>query len=205
MFTINGIFLFKIYTLTVMYELFNEKILLPQIQNARLSVDFQMFWIQACASFMRINNIESLMAVIDFCLLLFRAFQSSQKNIYTSTTIKMQSFCYDTSHDATNGFIISRFIKFLAKSSLFYDNQVLYTLREDIIKLLHNVQNVQANESCNKEQLMIIFQEYKKYRALFQRITTQYEFLKSQDNNYKICIYSLVSKSGDLDICLTTK
>lgn len=200
MISIDGIFLFKLYALSNVYELFINKHLVLEIQNSKIDTCYKLYWYRMCSV---ICGGDMVFELIEFCRDLFESFFFSRKLVFKNKKYSAQVFNYTTIRDNENGFNVKRFINFLNSETKSNNNDLLNCLRKEIVSLLMHVLQIQAQSE--KKNLIISFNGYKPFKNIFKYISIQYEYVYINDSVYNIYAYENLFKTLDFNIKIKEK
>lgn len=201
MFSIDGVFLFKLYALSTLYELFTQKHMTVELQNSTLDAYYKLNWYRNCTIMFR-DNVKLNMELVDFCHFLFEKFFPSQKLIFINKNLKPQIFNYATRKDYKNGFRARKFLALLHRDreqDRGGNCNHMGKMRSELIDLLERIEYIQSK---NKEdRLEITFTNWKEYKTLFDFISTQYECVSRgpQENDNKFFLYATIDCCHQLD------
>lgn len=206
---LDGIFLFKLYALGTLYELFAHKHMSIQVQNSRLDRAYQLQWYRYCIAVIRkgcLSRTSTSMELINFCDTLFHKFFISNKRVFKNDKLRAQIFHYTTKCDRDNGFNIVKFLKLLhmdmngvSRCGInTINNATMTNFRQELIELLEHVEYIKSLND-DKYDLIITFQDWKKYKSIFAFITLQYEYSFPHDNETKFNLFAFVNIYNQLD------
>lgn len=184
MLTLNGILLFKMFTLSSLYELYSQKHLSLQIQNATLNNCFQFDWLKVCSNI--VNDINVALELYDFCIMIFDCFTNTRKNIFINKdpiTIN-----YSIQHDNAVGFSTKRFRDFLKTYHTHtHESKHIQALRSELLDLLYHIEITKQN--LHDQNVIVHFSCNKKYRNIREHLSVQYEFVNTTDGEHRKTIY----------------
>lgn len=192
MLSINGIFLYKLFALSVLHDLFEQKHLSTQITNSSINKYFQLIWINSCGKIIKHKRLTVAMELVDFLILIFKKFSPCHRRVFINKHLNPQVFTYNVNDDENTGFSIKQFLKFLQNTTIYYESNNIKALRNEILKLLQHVDYIQT-KTCKKTTI-IQFKDYKLYRTLFDYLRLQFRLSDVNHivNTSSIFIYAIV-------------
>lgn len=176
MIVIDGMLLFKMYILKMLHELFVQKHLTTQTQNARLDACYQLYIVDTCSHLSK--NTQVVLQLFDFCNLQFEMFAPARHRLYTADqdseklVASMSVLGYSLYSDRLMGFRRKIFIQFLRNMSatkIGYESEHMTVFRNEMITLLSAI----PNNKCSKT----ITLDAAPYRTIMSHLLLQYELI----------------------------
>lgn len=201
MLTIDGVFLFQVLVASTLNELFTQKYLSLPLHKSALDKYYQLKWLKVCVHVVRakggVLNMGTVLDLLDFCMALFENFAPSRRRIYKNRQLRAQVFAYSVRRDSETGFSVKRFLRILHREPVHPESFELMALRREITALLEHVEFIKGQRGRGADQLVIQFDEWKKFRRLFAHVSTQYEFVRVRDNSRTVSVYVTVDEKNE--------
>lgn len=179
------------FILHSLHELFSQKHLTIQTQNATLDKCYQMHIYDTCSRLSKSQAV--LQQLFDFCNLLFDNFTPARHRIFVNDRLlqlTMAPFKYSLANDRNNKFNTRNFLKFLTCHPVSYESNHMHEFRTELIAL------VAAARTCGGS-----FDDWQQYKRILAHLSVQYEFINVNDNR-KITIF-IDDDKGELHYSIT--
>lgn len=172
MLIVDGQLLFKLYLLTVLHELFEQRHLSLQVQNGQLDDNYRLLWLEICTRVIKKQLFA--MQLIDFCMTLFRNFSPCHRRLFTDNKFKPQMFAYSLASDKKCGFSVGKFLLFLRHGQpIGYESEHVNKLRTELVQLLEPVAAQRYKRGgCGSEYVNFGWRDY---GGIIKTLAAQYE------------------------------
>lgn len=214
--TLDGMFLFKLFALSTIQELFTREHLSIPVQHSALDKYYRLMWFNATVNVFNssIINIDRAVQLIEFCKILFDNFAPIHRQTFTSEKFtRPQIFNYSLESDRASTFSTSKFLKFIKNFPVDeFSSPDIIELRHELLQLISGVRNIK--KKCKSVQGQktdfVKFINYKVYRKLFKFLSIQYELTRvttdtcgsvdSNNHDYAILIFATIKENCEENI-----